>query len=608
VLANAGNGSEAEGAPFIAVVPPKGVSVAGVAKPRPHQFGVGSMARGLLSLLVLLAATTPPASAAAAAATHAAAVTAPAAPAGLGGGSGVGHLRRGWHPRHPLHHAPRMLNALPPSPLVASSSSDSAAKPERLARTGLTARRLQRRLRPKPLVPAGKASSPPSASATPAEAAVAPRAKLSPTTITSDGQAVRIRPQVFFLFMVYTKISNVEIWDRFFEPAQRGVDYTALVHCKSEADCRKIISPNRFLVIPSVETSYCLNLVGGMNALLKTALTLSGVGSPNDKFVFVSDSTLPVKPFSYVYNQLTGDSSSDFCVFPRNEWAEVTDNDSRGERKTVRVAPKVHQWLALGRRHAELSVNRSKEDLDLMRQLQLNMGQGISGFRNTGCLDEFWHFAQVYKGVTFPLGATAISLPDFNGGPLDTANYEIQGRCNTFVHWVQRASGVANNITSVAQAMIVDAGTDMVPASDVRPASIRGFGRASLSSLRKSSFLFVRKVEEKASFSGCSSLPEAFSDIVFSQDPRPVTDDEKAWAGQGMWLDNLGSPVRIQSAEGAIRLKGDSPDMQGKGYFCGKRVEVTFISGYKSSAMIADNGRELTWANGVVWSRPRTED
>jgi len=310
-----------------------------------------------------------------------------------------------------------------------------------------------------------------------------------------------------------------------------------------------------------------------------------------------------VKPFSYVYKQLTADTGSDFCVFPRNEWAEVTNYDSTGQGRTVRVAPKVHQWLTLGRPHAEISVQRANEDMDLMRQLQLNMGVGTSAFRNTGCLDEFWHFATVYRDVRVPMGSRDLRLEGFNGGPLSTSNFEIQGKCDTFVHWVQRASGVANNITNVAQAMLVDAGTDMVPASDARPASIRTFGRVSLSSLRESSFLFVRKVEDGATFSGCMSLPEAFSELVFASEPKPPSAEEKDWVGHGTWLDNLWSPVKIEAYQGAIKLKGNSPDMQGKGYYCGNQISVTFISGYKSTAVVAADDKSLTWANGVVWHR-----
>mmetsp|Transcript_110473 Transcript_110473/g.276570 ORF Transcript_110473/g.276570 Transcript_110473/m.276570 type:complete len:557 (+) Transcript_110473:223-1893(+) len=556
------------------------------------------MATGLLAFLALLIDPLQ---------LNVATAAAPATPAGARADRGGSLLRWGRRRGQRLLRVapPRMLNA-PPMESVSSSSATAAATPLSLARD---VGRQRQRLRPLPVPvqpqPIHKASSP-VASATPAEAAAAPRTgeELGPTRITSSGQVASIRPQIFFLFMVYTRISNVEIWERFFEPAQRGVDYTALVHCKSEADCRKLITSNRFLVIPSVETSYCLNLVAGMNALLQAALTLSGVGSSNDKFVFASDSTLPVKPFSYVYQQLTSDMGSDFCIFPRNEWAEAVNYDGGGERHTVRVAPKVHQWLTLNRHHAQLSVKRSSEDMDLMRQLQLNMGQGT---RNTGCLDEFWHFATVYKDVRIPLGVHDISLEGFNGGPLSTSNYEIQGRCNTFVHWVQRASGVANNITSVARGMLIDAGTDMVPASEVRPATIRGFGRATLTSLRASSFLFVRKVEEGATFSGCMNLVQAFTDLVFSSEPTTPREDEETWAGNGFWMDNLRSSVTIEAFQGALRLKGQGPDMQGKGYFCGKQIGVTFTSGYKTTAILSPDGKMLQWANGVKWYRPENK-
>lgn len=407
-----------------------------------------------------------------------------------------------------------------------------------------------------------------------------------------------VKPQVFFLFMAYSSINHMSIWERFFDGGDRGVDYTVLVHCVNEAACRKNLEAYpRFLVIPSVRTSYCHDLVSGMNALLKSALVVGGIGSPFDKFVFISDSTLPVKPLSFVREQLTGDQSSDFCIFPRNEWAEVHEANS----SSVRIAPKTHQWMVLSRKHAELSVEKSGQNLDLMKQLQLNMQHGSSKYTNTGCLDEFWHFATIYNSLQIKPGNEVLPVEDFNGGPLSTGSFEIQGRCDTFVQWVRRASGMTNNMTHLAQAMTVDAGTDLAPATQARPGSIHRFGRASLKALRKSAFLFVRKVSHTAAFSGCESLSEAFSALVF-QDGREDAAPQ-AWDGAGIWLDNQRSRVSINSFEGAIRLAGEHPDMQAKGFYCGKRMEVAFSSGYKSSAVLSEDGKSLHWANGVTWPR-----
>lgn len=414
---------------------------------------------------------------------------------------------------------------------------------------------------------------------------------------------MQIKPQLFFLFLVYVKINNEAVWDRFFASAVRGVDYQALVHCKSEASCRSNIrSLHRFEIIPSVETQYCFDLVSGTNALLKAALLRSGAGSPLDKFVFVSDSTLPVKPFAAVQRQLTANEASDFCIFPRNEWAEVTETFVNGavRASVMRVGVKHHQWVVLGRKHAMKAIQLAGTRQDLMHEFQLNMG-----FKNTGCLDEFWYFAILFDSFNLTGHPTNIHLQDFNGSPLSSANYEVQGHCNTFVHWVPRASGTHNNLTTMAQALLKDPGTDMTQATETRPASIARFSQTALAEMRSSSFLFVRKVEDGCSFSGCETLAEAFDNLVFSEPPRalPGGEQEVTWRGAGTWLDNKRNPVSITGRDGSISLEGTGSKMKAKGSYCRDRITVVFTNGYKAQATLSADAVQLHWHNGVIWGR-----
>merc|ERR1719469_1363959 len=113
--------------------------------------------------------------------------------------------------------------------------------------------------------------------------------------------------------------------------------------------------------------------------------------------------------------------------------------------------------------------------MNLMQTLQLNMG-----YANTGCLDEFWHFTVAFPDVHLTTRTMTVPLEDFNGASLSTSDYEPQGRCDTFVHWVQRASGLSNNVTLLARELEHDAGTDMLPPSETRPASFKRLSRAGL--------------------------------------------------------------------------------------------------------------------------------
>mmetsp|Transcript_69674 Transcript_69674/g.130006 ORF Transcript_69674/g.130006 Transcript_69674/m.130006 type:complete len:485 (-) Transcript_69674:88-1542(-) len=423
----------------------------------------------------------------------------------------------------------------------------------------------------------------------------------APHSIGSD------KPMLFFLFMLYDKINHEELWNRFFTPAVQSVDYRALVHCKSESSCRQNIkSMHRFEIIPSVPTTYCTDLVAGMNALLKAALAMRGTAaSDRDKFIFLSDSTVPVKRFAVMQHRLVMDEphASDFCIFPRNEWAEVTSVTGGSGERVTQVAVKHHQWIILSRRHAVQAVEHANEHMDLMQRFQLNVFTASNSWRNTGCLDEFWHFAALFGSLRFQDEPQSIFLQDFTGEPLATNNYEIQGECSTFVHWPPRASGLVNNMTSLAQELASDPGTTVTPPSDQRPAVIRRLSKTSLMAMRNSWFLFARKVDSSAEFAGCGSLAEAFDGLVFAETPRPPASQEATWPGQGSWLDNRRSQVSIITNDGSLALKGVAPDMDATGSYCGDSMKVTFSTGYSASATLARDGQHLVWSNGVTWVR-----
>lgn len=410
------------------------------------------------------------------------------------------------------------------------------------------------------------------------------------------------RPQLIFLFLVYDKINNEEIWDRFFAPAIHGTDYIALVHCKSVEYCRQNIkSPHRYEIIPPVETKYCTDLVSGMNALLQAGVSKAGrPPRADDKFIFISDSTVPVKPFSFVQNRLlsTG-TNSNFCIFPRNEWAEIQEPASQGLVPSVRAAVKHHQWMILSRAHAGQVLKRSHEYRDLMYQFQIN-----TGVRNAGCLDEYWTFAILFGTIAQATNPQQIQMTGLNGLPLSTTDYEIQGQCDTFVQWVPRAIGTANNMTRLALQLTQDSGVDLTAASEKRPATFHRFSRNAVVQMRDSWFLFARKVDDGATFAGCDRLVDVFDKLIFSTPPQEFT-VPPTWAGGGQWVDTRSYLVSISSSEGAVHLVGKGTGMNAKGTYCNNQVTVVFTNGYRSSATLSPDGQYLSWDTGVTWTRNR---
>merc|ERR1740117_2105622 len=69
-----------------------------------------------------------------------------------------------------------------------------------------------------------------------------------------------------------------------------------------------------------------------------------------EKFVFLSESTLPIKPFAEIHSALLLDDNSDFCLFPSDQWGSANINGA-----FVKLL-KHHQWVVLSRDHASLFV------------------------------------------------------------------------------------------------------------------------------------------------------------------------------------------------------------------------------------------------------------
>jgi len=345
-----------------------------------------------------------------------------------------------------------------------------------------------------------------------------------------------------------------------------------------------------------------------MNALLQAGVSYSTTpGSlasgraprSDDKLIFISDSTLPVKPFAAVQNRLfVGGDNSNFCIFPRNEWAEIQEPSQLVP--SVRAAVKHHQWMILSRAHAGQIVKRSHEYRDLMQQFHMNEYTGT--YQNSGCLDEFWHFAILFGTVAHATTPQMIQMTGLNGRPLSTNDHEIQGQCDTFVQWVPRAAGTSNNMTMLTQHLANDPGVDMTPASDKRPASFHRFSMKSIVQMRESWFLFARKVDDNAGFAGCGRLVDVFDKLIFSTPPQHV-DMPPTWPGAGNWVDTRNFRVSVTSSDGAVRLVGSGAGMDAKGIYCDSRIEVVFTNGYKSAATLSPDGLYLSWDTGVTWHR-----
>jgi hypothetical protein len=369
-------------------------------------------------------------------------------------------------------------------------------------------------------------------------------------------------PKIFFLFLVNRQLASEDIWLKFFPPARQGIDYEVIVHCQDEPHCKKSFrSPDVFRVIPTVASKWCDDLVSPMDALLAAGLETSK-GNPRDQFVFLSDTTVPVKPFHEVYKNLVGavegsPPESSFCVTPDNWWATKDI-----EHQRPHLAIKHYQWVVLTRDHAVRVVNSRKDFrnlTDTLTPLHSWAGPALTSaiqhtighwkklrLHPTGCLDEYLYFALVFgfpqsyrghpQGMTHarvkfnddlnsedltaraPSAEPDLRIHGFRGSPLTVhgeAARDFQGACHTFDFF-----GYGRDFQVLVDLMQADGTTqiELPQHGKFHPARFQTLTPASLTQLRKSDYLFARKVDNNTQFKGPGEMPlaEAFNSFIFT--------------------------------------------------------------------------------------------
>eukprot|EP00913_Durusdinium_trenchii_P010082 g9456.t6 len=237
-----------------------------------------------------------------------------------------------------------------------------------------------------------------------------------------------------------------EVWTAFFNSADKE-QYRAFAHCK-EQSCQQQLAGSPIMPVPTVPSKYCKDLVSPMNQLLSYALSNDlGAGNARDKFAFVSDSTLPAKPFLHIHQVWSQREGSDFCVAPPADWAEVPAGGD-----AFQMAVKTSQWSTLTREHAQRAVEQWQKNVmrNLMIDFEMNQrgGKNSADKRNTGCLDEFWFVTVLFGPLkrASPDANEPIDLPRFTGSPLQIDHKAgWQGQCDTFVIWAKHTNSLGQN-------------------------------------------------------------------------------------------------------------------------------------------------------------------
>lgn len=344
------------------------------------------------------------------------------------------------------------------------------------------------------------------------------KTKLSPKTV-KPALAGR-KPRVHFLFLAVDKISNMKVWKAFFQGAPPSL-FRAYVHCKTYA-CETFVarSFSALRTVPTANSQYCTDLVSPMISLLSHAMDHDDDGThPYDKFVFVSDSTLPAKSFYQVYNTLSERDGSDFCVFPAGEWAD------RSTRTGMELIPKHHQWITLASAHAQKLVQLWQDHSmrNLMSTFHMNWhsyqwnNNSYGDQRNFGCLDEFWFMGALYGTIQVGEHATkSVWLDGFANGPLRVdSDAAWQGTCDTFVNWEKHLHAGYRNPFEVFHDQLDQLSTPH-GGNSARPGWWDRMTPTGLQAIKESDFLFVRKfIDAPELVSGHGqTFADAFVDIV----------------------------------------------------------------------------------------------
>lgn len=339
-------------------------------------------------------------------------------------------------------------------------------------------------------------------------------------------------PRLHFLFLADDKISNWPIWKTFFEKAPPD-HFRAFIHCKTAACLFFATETSSLKIVHTVPSTYCMDLVSPMHQLLDDAQNDDPESAnQRDKFIYVSDSSLPSKSFHSMYNTLVKRKGSDICVYPSKDWADVPVSVGR---KDMVMAMKAHQWMILERPQARKATASWRDGVwrNLPTFFKLNPASAwqkptertYGDTHNFGCLDEYWHMAAIFGpvvGVTKE-GSNEVDYPGFTNNPLlISSKAGWQGTCDTFALWsdykdvpmVQGGKQVTSNFKKLLDAL--DAASYPHTPSNT-PAWWDKITAKGITAIKNSDFLFMRKFVDNPTLVGGGNFTAEYMKIVFGE-------------------------------------------------------------------------------------------
>ncbi|KAJ8465236.1 hypothetical protein OPV22_027788 [Ensete ventricosum] len=163
------------------------------------------------------------------------------------------------------------------------------------------------------------------------------------------------KPKIAFLFVARNRLPLDFVWDAFFQGEKEG-KFSIFVHSRPGFLLNEVTTRSAYFSGRQVNNSIQVewgeaSMIEAERILLRNALK----DSSNNRFLFLSDSCIPLYNFSYTYHYIMSTSTSFIDSFA----------DTRQGRYNPKMNPvipvynwrKGSQWVVLTRKHAEVMVN-----------------------------------------------------------------------------------------------------------------------------------------------------------------------------------------------------------------------------------------------------------
>lgn len=296
-----------------------------------------------------------------------------------------------------------------------------------------------------------------------------------------SAMAVPKKRKVAFMFLMGGSKGLESLWEDWFNSASSPLNDAASIYVHVSDPSTRHSSTGlgplfASKVIPSVPTEHYVNLFDAMMQLL-----LYAYADPNNThFVFISDSSIPVKSFDDTYEELVNERRSRVCLADDKKAKETW------ERFPQPGIPVHHQrfaemWMTLNRVGASVLI----ESLPLTMEWQrMNADRQTKPGPKAGAPDEL--FPATILQLTLGSDAFATCHGDLS------KKDEWRGCCPTYTMW-PRLEDIRKELAPSLEERCLD-----ISASS--PCAYAEVDAKNLQQIADGGFLFLRKVEEDAVF------------------------------------------------------------------------------------------------------------